>query len=100
MLGLYLVLTHQNLFKTIVGLSLAQSGIILFFVLLAVRDGATVPILAEGDDRPLNNPLPHALMLTAIVVAVSTLGVALAILRRLQEEEGSIVERRRPEEEP
>jgi multicomponent Na+:H+ antiporter subunit C len=86
----YLLAAHRNLLMAVVGLYLVQTSVIFFFVLLSVRSGATVPILDPTIDLPLANPLPHALMLTAIVVGVATLGMALAILRRIQEEGGSI----------
>ncbi len=89
--GTYVMLTHRNLLKVVIGLSLLQSGAILFFILLSYRSGATVPI-APAAAAPMHNPLPHALMLTAIVVGVATLGVALAILRRHRQEEGGIEE--------
>lgn len=90
--GSYLLISHRNLLKGVVGLALFQSGIILFFIFLAVRTGGTIPILLSGEvEQPvLDNPLPHALMLTAIVVGVATLGLALAILRRIFAERGDI----------
>ncbi len=88
MLGLYLMMAYRNLVKPLVGLSLFQSGIILFFIMLGFREGGSVPIV--GVAQPLHNPLPHALMLTAIVVGVATLGVAVAILRRIQAESGGL----------
>jgi multicomponent Na+:H+ antiporter subunit C len=90
--GVYLMLAHRNLLKAVVGLYLVQTGVIFFFVLLSVREGATVPIIDRPTDGPMANPLPHALMLTAIVVGVATLGVGMAILRRIQADEGSIQE--------
>ena len=99
MLGTYLLLAHRNYLKAVIGLYMFQTGIIFFFILLAARRGATVPILKKpyghggGADQLLANPLPHALMLTAIVVSVATLGVALAILRRLEVEHGTIEDR-------
>jgi multicomponent Na+:H+ antiporter subunit C len=88
--GVYLMLAHRNLLKAVVGLYLVQTGVIFFFVLLSVRERATVPIIDPMVDRPLANPLPHALMLTAIVVGVATLGVGMAILRRIQAESDTI----------
>jgi len=89
--GLYLILTHRNLFKSLVGLAMIQSGIILFFIMLAARRGATLPNLpSSATAPPLHNPLPHALMLTAIVVGVATLGLGISILLRLQAEEGRL----------
>ncbi|NQU44449.1 cation:proton antiporter subunit C [bacterium] len=89
-LGAYMLLTHHNLLRALVGLYLIQSGGIVFFILLAFRTGGTVPILDEHIEMIPVNPLPHALMLTAIVVGVATLGVGLALLHRIQEESGHL----------
>jgi multicomponent Na+:H+ antiporter subunit C len=95
----YLLVSHRNLLKSVVGLYIFQTAIILFFIFLAVRVDGTVPIIEPILDPNTNtipvldNPLPHALMLTAIVVGVATLGVALAILRRIHEETGTIEDR-------
>jgi multicomponent Na+:H+ antiporter subunit C len=91
-LGIYLMTSHRNYLKAIVGLYLFQTAVILFFIALGFRSDGTVPILEAGRDAPVHNPLPHAMMLTAIVVGVATLGVALSILRRVQAETGSIEE--------
>jgi multicomponent Na+:H+ antiporter subunit C len=91
-LGIYLMTSHRNYLKAIVGLYLFQTAVILFFIALGFRSDGTVPILEAGRDTPVHNPLPHAMMLTAIVVGVATLGVALSILRRVQAETGSIEE--------
>lgn len=98
--GIYMLIARRNLLKTMAGLYLFQSGIILFFILLSVRRDSTVPILDErgGLGEAMSNPLPHALMLTAIVVGVATLGVALAIMRRILVEEGTIEEQEPTEE--
>ena len=79
---------RRTLLKAVVGLYVFQTAIILLFVALSYRTGGTVPIAL--DDLPMHNPLPHAMMLTAIVVGVATVGVAVAILRRIQAESGSI----------
>lgn len=91
-MGVSLILTHRSLFKALAGLALMQSGIILFFIALAYRTSATFPVRAAGNELPLINPLPHALMLTAIVVGVATLGLGIALLQRIQESERSIGE--------
>jgi multicomponent Na+:H+ antiporter subunit C len=85
MLGLYTMIAHRNLFKKFVGMTIFQTAIILFFLVLSAKREATLPIIAGTpvDPRAYMNPLPHALMLTAIVVMVATAGVALAILIRL-----------------
>jgi multicomponent Na+:H+ antiporter subunit C len=89
--GTYLMMSHRNLMKAVLGLYLFQTAAILFFIALSYREDASVPIAADG--ATLHNPLPHAMMLTAIVVGVAILGVAIAILRRIQAESGTIEER-------
>ena len=95
-IGLYGILFKRNLLKKVVGLTIFQASIILFFIILAYKEGGTVPVLKEGLDSDLVsgyiNPLPHALMLTAIVVGVATVGVALALLIRVYEDFGTIDE--------
>jgi multicomponent Na+:H+ antiporter subunit C len=91
MVGTFLMVSQRNLLKSVVGLFMFQGAVILFFIALSFRADGTVPIVADG--LPLHNPLPHAMMLTAIVVGVATIGVAIAILRRIQAESGSIEER-------
>jgi multicomponent Na+:H+ antiporter subunit C len=92
MIGLYAMIVKNNLVKKIVGMSIFQTAIILFYVSIGAKKGATIPILEHGHGENAHeaishiahavdyiNPLPHVLMLTAIVVAVATLGVALAL---------------------
>lgn len=83
-IGLYGMLLKQNLVKKVIGLSIFQAGVILFFVSVAMKEGATVPVktdaLPVSDVANYMNALPHTLMLTAIVVGVATLGVAFALL--------------------
>ena len=89
MIGFYAMMTKRNLIKKIIGLNIFQSAIIFFYISISVKKGdVTVPILehAQGDHGSYvidamryANPLPHVLMLTAIVVMVATLGVALAV---------------------
>ncbi len=88
MIGFYAMMAKRNLIKKIIGMNIFQSAIIFFFISTSVKKGATVPILEhahEGhgahaiDVMQYANPLPHVLMLTAIVVMVATLGVALAV---------------------
>lgn len=90
MIGLYAMMGKRNLVKKLIGMNIFQTSIILLFVSSGVKkDGATVPILmgaGHGHEAQLiqasdyMNPLPHVLMLTAIVVAIATTGVALATL--------------------
>jgi multicomponent Na+:H+ antiporter subunit C len=94
MVGLYTMVAQRNLVKKLIGMTIFQTAIILFFLLLSVKRGATLPILEPGllDPARYMNPLPHVLMLTAIVVAVATSGMALAIVVRLQARYGSVEE--------
>jgi multicomponent Na+:H+ antiporter subunit C len=96
MLGLYTAISHRNLLKKVVGLSIFQTAIILYFLLLSVKREGTLPIVGAAvvEARAYMNPLPHALMLTAIVVAVATTGLALAILLRLHLDYGTLEEDR------
>jgi len=82
-IGLYAMMMKKSLIKKIFGMSMIQSAAILFWILVAYKEGATVPILDPGisleNPDMYMNPMPHTLMLTAIVVAVVTLGVAIAL---------------------
>lgn len=90
MVGVYLMMSRRTLLKAVVGLYLFQTAAVLFYISLSYREGGTVPIV--GGPEPMHNALPHAMMLTAIVVGVATLGLAVAMLRRIQAESGSIEE--------
>jgi len=87
MIGLFGMIAKKNLIKKIIGMNIFQTAIILFYVSIAAKKNATIPIIAHAhgdsnaavDAAGIINPLPHVLMLTAIVVAVATLGVALAL---------------------
>ena len=94
MLGLYTMIAHRNLLKKLIGMAIFQTAIILFFMMISVKRDATLPIVVATvtDARAYMNPLPHVLMLTAIVVAVATSGMALAILVRLHGAYGSLEE--------
>ncbi|MCP4342319.1 MAG: cation:proton antiporter subunit C [Desulfobulbaceae bacterium] len=87
MIGLYAMIVKNNLIKKIIGMNIFQSAIILFYISAGAKKDATIPIIMKGRDvvhaADYINPLPHVLMLTAIVVAVATLGVALALAMRV-----------------
>lgn len=124
MIGLYAMITKKNLIKKLIGMSIFQTAIILFFVSVGVKEGASIPIISHGDDHGTEhveapavadpghhespadhsndqagepgtdhdealesdafaNPLPHVLMLTAIVVGVATLGVGLSVAQKI-----------------
>lgn len=82
--GLFIMVTHKNLIKKLIGMYLLQTSVILFYVTLGVKKGSTVPILflsvEIAQEASYSNPLPQVLMLTAIVVGVATLGVSLALV--------------------
>jgi len=89
-IGLYSMMTKNNLMKKLIGMNIFQWAIILFFISIGAKRGATVPIVAGAHGHDAHtivaraaeyvNPLPHALMLTAIVVGIATTGIALALL--------------------
>ena len=89
-IGLYSMMTKNNLMKKLIGMNIFQWAIILFFISIGAKRGATVPVIAGGHGHDTHtivaraaeyvNPLPHALMLTAIVVGIATTGIALALL--------------------
>ncbi len=101
MIGLYAVIVKKNLVKKIIGLNILQTAIILFYVSIGTKKGATIPIVSHGHGDGGShvvhaidyiNPLPHVLMLTAIVVSVATLGVALALVIKIHKQYGTLEE--------
>jgi multicomponent Na+:H+ antiporter subunit C len=91
MTGLYVVISRGNLIKKIIGLNIFQVSVIMFYVSMGKVRGGTAPIEAEGFEI-YSNPLPHVLMLTAIVVGVATTALALALVVRINEAYGTIEE--------
>jgi multicomponent Na+:H+ antiporter subunit C len=89
--GLYILVARTNLLKKLIGLSLLQTSVYLLYIAPGKLIGGTAPILAEGFTR-YSNPLPHVLILTAIVVGVATLALGLALVVRIREAYGSIEE--------
>ena len=91
MCGFYTVISRGNLIKQVVGLSVFQTSVFILYISMANVAGATAPVLVEGVAAGgYSNPLPHVLILTAIVVNVSTTAVALALVVRIKESYGSI----------
>ena len=89
MMGLYIVIAHGNLIKKIVGLNVFQVSVFLLYITMAKVEGGTAPILAEGIEL-YSNPLPHVLILPAIVVGVATTALGLALVVRIRNAFGSI----------
>ena len=81
-LGLYIVLLHSEPIKQLMGLGVMQSSVFLLYIMLAYVEGGAPPILTDGNSL-YANPLPHVLILTAIVVAVATLALGLSLINRL-----------------
>jgi multicomponent Na+:H+ antiporter subunit C len=99
MIGFYAMIGKRNLVKKLLGMNIFQTAIILFYVSIGVKRSGGIPIvdkyaaLSHGiDATQVVNPLPHVLMLTAIVVSVSVTGVALAILQRIYRRYGTLEE--------
>jgi multicomponent Na+:H+ antiporter subunit C len=99
MMGFYGMMVKNNLMKKLIGMNIFQWSIILFFISIGVKKGATIPIIETRG--VLNqavraadyiNPLPHVLMLTAIVVGVATTGIALALLIIIYQKYGTLEE--------
>jgi multicomponent Na+:H+ antiporter subunit C len=89
MAGFYIVIAQGNLVKKIVGLNVFQVSVFLLYITMGKVSGGTAPILADGIDV-YSNPLPHVLILTAIVVGVATTSLGLALVIRINEEYGTI----------
>ncbi|NIQ92884.1 MAG: cation:proton antiporter subunit C [Desulfuromonadales bacterium] len=99
MIGFYAMIGKRNLVKKLIGMNIFQTAIILFFISTGAKSGGNIPILNKYEvlEHGVNvnnvvNPLPHVLMLTAIVVGVSVTGVALAVLVRIYREYGTLEE--------
>lgn len=95
LIGLHGMMLKQNLLKKLIGMNIFQGAIILFYIVYGYKTGATVPVLdpAYGTDPArYDNPIPHGLMLTAIVVSVATTGVGMALLIRIYRRFGTIDE--------
>ena len=90
-IGLYAVVSRHNLIKKLIGLSLFQTAVFLLFVTIGKVTGGTAPILDDAYSL-YSNPLPHVLILTAIVVSVSTLAVGLALAIAIKREYGTVEE--------
>ena len=99
-IGLHVVVARDNLLKKITGLSMMQIAVIFFYVTIAKVRGGTAPIIPDAamgkavasTDIVYRNPIPHVLMLTAIVVGIATTAVALGLVVRIHESFGTLEE--------
>ena len=87
--GLYIVIARENLIKKLVGLNVFQASVFILYITMGKVDGGTAPIIGEGIEV-YSNPLPHVLILTAIVVGVATTALGLALVVRINEAYGTI----------
>lgn len=95
MIGLYVVMANRNLVKKVVGISVFQTAVFVLYISVGALDGGTAPILTDGYDAgelAYTNPLPHVLILTAIVVGIATTALALALVVRIYRAYGSFEE--------
>ena len=94
--GLFIVVSRGNLIKKIVGLNIFQTSVFMFYISIGKMKGGTAPILldksADNSAVVYSNPLPHVLILTAIVVGVATTALGLALTVRINKAYGSINE--------
>ena len=91
MAGFYIVMSSGNLIKKIIGLNIFQTSVFLLYISMGKIAGGTAPIFADGA-APYSNPLPHVLILTAIVVGIATTALALGLVVRIKEAYGTIEE--------
>ena len=90
--GLYIVVARGNLLKKIVGLNLFQVSVFMLYISMGKVRGGTAPIFTGNPDELYSNPLPHVLILTAIVVGIATTSLGLALIVRINETYGTIEE--------
>ncbi len=82
MLGMYVVMANPNLVKKVIGLNIFQTAVFILYISIGELEGGTAPILSDAFTL-YANPLPHVLILTAIVVGVATTALALALVVRI-----------------
>ena len=92
MVGLYVVVARGNLVKKLVGLNIFQVSVFLFYISVGKVADGTAPIYVDDPAAMYSNPLPHVLILTAIVVGVATLAVGLSLVIRIQAAYGTVEE--------
>lgn len=93
-LGVAGMIVCNNYMKKLICMNIMQVAVIFFFLCLGQKSGGTIPVAMEGAVRAADyiNPLPHGLMLTAIVVSLGTTGVGLSLLLRIREKYGTVEE--------
>jgi multicomponent Na+:H+ antiporter subunit C len=89
-IGLYMLVAKSNLLKKVLGLNVMQTAVFAFLVTSGMVEGGDPPIVAAGTAAPYANPIPHAMVLTGIVVAVGVTALALALVVRIHAHYGTI----------
>ncbi len=90
-IGLFMLVRSHYLLRALLGLTLMEAGVNLFLVSVGYREGAAPPIAIDGQlPAVMVDPIPQALILTAIVIGVGVLGLALALALRLHQSEGTL----------
>ncbi len=92
MVGLYIVVARGNLLKKIVGLNVFQAAVFMLYISIGKVAGGTAPIFTQNSEEVYSNPLPHVLILTAIVVGIATTALGLALIVRINESYDTIEE--------
>ncbi len=92
MCGFYAVISRSNLVKKLVGLNIFQTAVFILYISMGKIIGGTAPILVADPAAVYSNPLPHVLILTAIVVGIATTSLGLALVVRIHEAYGTIEE--------
>lgn len=91
MLGLWITIESRNLVKKLIGLNVFQTSVFILYISIGKADGGMPPILTEGT-QIYSNPLPQVMILTAIVVAVATTSLGLALIVRIRAAFGTVEE--------
>ena len=91
MIGLYIIVAPSNLIKKLIGLNIFQTSVFIFYISVGKVSGGTAPIFSSTETL-YSNPLPHVLILTAIVVGIATMALALALVVRIKEAYGTVEE--------
>ena len=95
MSGLYILIAHGNLVKKVIGLTIFQTSVFILYISMANIVGATAPVIIDrvnSEEVIFSNPLPHVMILTAIVVGISTTALALALIIRIKRAYNTIEE--------
>jgi multicomponent Na+:H+ antiporter subunit C len=91
-LGVFLIIYPKNYFHKLLGMSILQVSVLVFFVILGKVTTAAPPVIMEAKNIIYSSPLPHVLMLTAIVVGIATVSMAIALLLKINKNFGTLEE--------